>query len=86
MVYYYLSQPRIPGCIKQLDGNPGAYLSGHYNFFGLNIQAICCDAHLGFLGFAVVEPGDLKYFLASCKRLLVEEQPLRNHLPDGTSI
>ncbi|GFH51927.1 hypothetical protein CTEN210_08403 [Chaetoceros tenuissimus] len=36
--------------------NPGAYYSGHYQDYGLNVQAMC-DAKLRFLFFAVAAPG-----------------------------
>lgn len=42
--------------IADSNGNPRAYHSGHYNDYGLNVQAIC-DARLRFLFFAVAAPG-----------------------------
>lgn len=36
--------------------NPGAYYSGHYQDYGLNVQAMC-DAKLRYLFFAVAAPG-----------------------------
>jgi hypothetical protein len=36
--------------------NPRSYHSGHYNDYGVNVQAIC-DARLHFLFFAVEAPG-----------------------------
>jgi hypothetical protein len=38
------------------NGNPRSFHSGHYNDYGLNVQAIC-DARLRFLNFAVAAPG-----------------------------
>jgi hypothetical protein len=34
------------------------YFSGHYQLFGLNVQAIC-DAHLGFIYLSVAGPGGM---------------------------
>jgi hypothetical protein len=42
--------------MKESNGNPRAYHSGHYNADGLNVQAIC-DSRLWFLFFAVAKPG-----------------------------
>jgi hypothetical protein len=42
--------------VKDANGNPMAYMSGHYGMFGLNCQGIC-DAREHFLFFGVVAPG-----------------------------
>ena len=34
--------------MKDCNNNPGAFLSGHYGMFGLNVQAVC-DRHSRFL-------------------------------------
>ena len=47
-----INQPSTAEC----EGNPRSYHSGHYNDYGLNVQAIC-DSRLHFLFFAVASPG-----------------------------
>jgi hypothetical protein len=58
------------GVIGTLDGwlcttwspqvpNPRDFFSGHYQVFGLNVQAIC-DAHLRFLYHSVAGPGGIR--------------------------
>lgn len=42
--------------VKDCNGNPMAYMSGHYGMFGLNCQGLC-DARERFLFFGVVAPG-----------------------------
>ena len=42
--------------LSESGGNPGAYFSGHYITFGLNVQAVCNhDSH--FIFFGVMAPG-----------------------------
>ena len=72
------------GCVGAIDGwlcttcqpidsdikDKRAYFSGHYQRFGLNIQAIC-DSRLRFIYFAVAAPGrtnDARAFL-KCHKL-----------------
>ena len=64
------------------DGNPRAYHSGHYNDYGLNVQAIC-DSCLRFLFFAVTAPGWLSdlYAFEDCSL-----GQIINNLPDGVYI
>jgi len=50
-----LARIKCPG-VKESEGYPRAYHSGHYNDYGLNVQAIC-DSRLRFLFFAVAAPG-----------------------------
>jgi DDE superfamily endonuclease len=45
-------RPRMDEC----DGNPGAFYSGHYGVYGLNVQAVC-NHKSQFIYFAVVAPG-----------------------------
>ena len=47
-----IMQPRRNEC----NGNPGAFYSGHYGVYGLNVQAIC-NHKSQFIFFAVVAPG-----------------------------
>jgi hypothetical protein len=47
-----ITRPRMDEC----NGNPGAFHSGHYGVFGLNVQAVC-NHRLRFLFFGVVAPG-----------------------------
>jgi hypothetical protein len=47
-----IQQPRV----ADSNGNPMAFMSGHYGMFGLNCQAVC-DANEKFLFFGVVAPG-----------------------------
>jgi Transposase DDE domain. len=49
-------QPIIQPRVDDANGNPLAYMSGHYGMFGLNCQAVC-DARERFLFFGVVAPG-----------------------------
>ena len=44
-------QPVNCPTLKESNGNQRSYHSGHYNCYGLNIQALC-DAHLRLLYFA----------------------------------
>jgi hypothetical protein len=48
-------QPIIQPRVDDANGNPLAYMSGHYGMFGLNCQAVC-DARERFLFFGVVAP------------------------------
>jgi hypothetical protein len=68
--------------VKESNGNPRAYHSGHYNADGLNVQAIC-DSRLRFLFFAVAKPGgssDLRAYESLHIRHIIES------LPDGVYI
>jgi hypothetical protein len=59
------------------NGNPRAYHSGHYNDYGVNVQAIC-DARLRFLFFAVAAPGrtgDLVAYELLSIREIIEKLP-----------
>jgi hypothetical protein len=49
-------QPTICPTLRESEGFPRAYYSGHYQSTGLNCQAIC-DSKLRFLFFAVIAPG-----------------------------
>ena len=63
--------------IADSKGNPRAYHSGHYNDYGLNVQAIC-DARLRFLFFAVAAPGrtgDLVAYEMLTIREIIENLP-----------
>ena len=42
--------------MKDCNNNPGAFLSGHYNVYGLNVQAVC-DCQSRFIFFGIVAPG-----------------------------
>jgi len=73
-----INQPSNAEC----EGNPRSYHSGHYNDYGLNVQAIC-DARLRFLFFAVAAPGgtgDLVAYEFLSIRDIIEG------LPDGIYI
>ena len=67
---------------KESDGNPRAYHSGHYNDYGLNVQAIC-DSRLQFLFFMVTAPGQSSdlYAFEDCSI-----GQIINNLPDGVYI
>ncbi len=68
----------LNGCIGALDeylqciaapsykdcGNVGAYFSGHYCVYTVNIQAMC-DADCCFLFFSVASPGKTNDSVAS---------------------
>jgi hypothetical protein len=49
-------QPTICPTIKESEGFPPAYYSGHYQSYGLNCQTMC-DASLRFHLFTVIAPG-----------------------------
>lgn len=57
--------------MKESNFNPGAYYSGHYQDYGLNVQAMC-DANLRYLFFAVAAPGKTNdsISITFCKALL----------------
>jgi hypothetical protein len=70
------------GVIGTLDGwlcstyspqllNPAEYFSGHYQIFGVNVQAIC-DAHISFIYLSVAGPGGMNDIRAiqKCTELL----------------
>jgi hypothetical protein len=59
------------------------YFSGHYQRYGLNIQAIC-DAHLRFLYFTVVAPG--KFNDARAFRRCTKLNDWLNCLPTGVFV
>jgi hypothetical protein len=42
--------------MKESMGKPGAFFSGHYGVFGLNVQAVC-DIKCRFQFFGLVAPG-----------------------------
>ena len=56
------------GAVRAIDGwlvtiekpsyvpNPADYFSGHYQRYGINVQAVC-DSNLRFIYFAVAGPG-----------------------------
>lgn len=87
------SEGLFDGVVGSLDGwlcctcqpiesevkNKVDYYSGHYQKFGVNVQAIC-DARLRFLYFAVAAPGrtnDARAFL-KCNKLQLWLQSLQN--------
>ena len=47
-----ITRPRLEEC----NGNPGAFHSGHYGVYGLNVQAVC-NHRSQFTFFGVVAPG-----------------------------
>lgn len=49
-------QPTACPSMKESEGFPRSYYSGHYQSYGINCQAMC-DARLRFHLFAVVAPG-----------------------------
>ena len=51
----FLAVTRRP-TMKDSNNNPGAFFSGHYGMYGLNVQAVC-DRQSRFLFFGVVAPG-----------------------------
>ena len=60
-----MNSPRVTDASNQTD-----FFSGHYQRYGLNIQAVC-DANLRFIYFAVASPGktnDLRAF-GRCEKL-----------------
>ena len=65
--------------VDECNGNPRAYHSGHYNAYGLNVQAIC-DSRLRFLFFAVAKPGGSSDLRAH-EGLSIQE--IIENLPDG---
>lgn len=68
--------------IADSKGNQRAFFSGHYNDYGLNVQAIC-DARLRFLFFAIAAPGK------TGDQVAYELLPIRDiieSLPDGLYI
>ncbi|KAI2507521.1 nuclease [Fragilaria crotonensis] len=65
--------------MKESMGKPGAFFSGHYGVFGLNVQAVC-DIKCRFQFFGVVAPGKCG------DQVAFERTPLFQyvkHLPDG---
>ena len=50
----YLARIRVP--VKSVVGNVRSYFSGHYQCYGLNLQAVA-DHHSRFLYLAVAAPG-----------------------------
>ncbi len=47
-----ITQPQLEEC----NGSPGAFHSGHYGVYGLNVQAVC-NHRSQFTFFGVVAPG-----------------------------
>ena len=80
------------GCLGAIDGwlcttekpedvhNPGDYFSGHYQKFGLNVQAMC-DANLQFTYLSVSATGGTNNSRAFCK--LYHLQKWLSSLADG---
>ena len=65
--------------MKESNGNPRSFYSGHYDVYGLNVQAVC-DVNCCFLFFGVVAPGKCGNQVAFERTLLFE---YIKHLPDG---
>ena len=65
--------------MKESNNSPRAFYSGHYNTFGLNIQAVC-DVRCRFLFFGVVAPGKCGDQVAFERTALFE---YTKGLPDG---
>ena len=51
-------QPMYKPRITDVGDNVRGYFSGHYNMYGLNVQA-ACDSKLRFLYFGVLAPGNM---------------------------
>jgi hypothetical protein len=49
--------------VKESNGFPRSYFSGHYQSYSLNCQAIC-DSILRFLFFSIIAPGQTKDIVA----------------------
>lgn len=63
-------------------GNVRSYFSGHYNKFGLNVQAIC-DPYLRFTFFGVLKPGsssDLRAYESSGIHSIIESLPYGTYI------
>jgi hypothetical protein len=68
-------QPTICPTLKQSDGFPRSYYSGHYQSYGLNCQAMC-DARLRFCFFTVIAPGqtnDAVAYEATCIHDIIDK-------------
>ena len=80
------------GCLSAIDGwlcttekpedviNPGDYFSGHYQRFGLNVQAMC-DANLRFSYISVAASGGTNDCRAFRKLFYLKDW--LSNLPDG---
>jgi hypothetical protein len=67
---------------KESMGKPGAFFSGHYSVFGLNVQAVC-DIKCCFQFFGVVAPGKCGDQVAFERTPLFQYVKHVKCLPDG---